>query len=413
METAGNVVKSRKVEELGVSDGNPMVHPVGFYTGPITINGLARVWVAVRVKLTILLLALKCYRSLPKALQAIRGLQAFKKSVYGKGKLRRCVKIEGKYHFALYVPAFPSKIFNRFIQTELNRIIPHLIPVNCLQTIQLAVTNKCPMQCEHCFEWNNLNQPETFSAEEIEKIIKAFQQEGCSIIHFTGGEPLVRMVKLETLIRFACKSSECWVLTSGQNLTMENAVRLKKAGATGVVISLDHFEAAIHNVFRGSDHAFEGAMQAVENANQVNLVTAFSICMTRSFVSQKNLLQYAELAKNCGVSFVQLLEPKAVGHYEGKAVTLNKEDFDLLDAFYLDINFNPKYKDYPIFIYHGYHQRKIGCLSGGNRVLYIDSAGFINACPFCQTRSYHANDIISGKLNVKQINIGGCPSYPK
>ncbi len=413
METVSNIEINSTIPALPGKNEMPLNKTLGYQAAPCTINGLERKWLAIRIKMTIFLVALKCYRSFPRAIAAIRGLQAFKNSIYGKEKIRRCVKMDGKYYLAMYVPGYPSAIFNRFIQTAFNRIIPHGLTVNGLQTIQLAITNKCPLQCEHCFEWNNLNKPEIFTTDELKKIIKAFQDKGCSQFHFTGGEPLVRMAKLEELIGYTSKSSECWVLTSGQNLTLENANRLKKAGAIGVVISLDHFDAAIHNAFRGSENAFEGAMQAVKNANQVKLVTAFSICITRTFITQKNMLQYAELAKSCGVSFVQLLEPKAVGHYEGKAVTLRKEHFDWLDAFYLDINYNPKYKDYPVFIYHGFHQRKIGCQSGGKLILYIDSAGFIDACPFCQTKSYHASDIITGLLKVDQLNIGGCPAYQK
>jgi len=375
------------------------------------INGLARLWVALQVRFIIFIIALKCYRSFPKAIRAARILQAFRKKAYGHTKIRRCVKVDGKYYLGIYLPAFPSKIFNRFIQTELKRAIPHNRPVNRMQAIQLAITNSCPLKCEHCFEWNNLNQQETFTTDELKKIINAFQPGGCTQFHFTGGEPLVRMKKLEALIRHTSKTSECWILTSGLNLTLENAGILKNAGATGVIISLDHFDSNIHNVFRGSDHAFDWAMKAVRNANKVKLVTAFSICMTRFFTSEKNLEQYAAFAKDCGVSFVQLLEPKAVGHYEGKAVTLSKNHFELLDKFYIDINFEKQYKDYPVFIYHGYYQRRMGCLSGGNRVMYIDSAGFINACPFCQTKSYDAHDIITEKLKVDQINIGGCPTY--
>lgn len=379
----------------------------------VPVNGLERFWVAVRVKITILYLALRIYRSFLKAIKASRDLKGFRKTIYGRRERRRCMKLEGKYYFGLYMPAFPSKIFDQFIQTELNRIIPHDKPVNRLQTIHFAMTNKCPLHCEHCFEWNNLNKPEPFTVTELKTLINAFQKAGCTQFHFTGGEPLVRIKRLEELIRFTSHTSECWVLTSGHNLTIENATLLKNAGATGVIISLDHCDPAIHNAFRGSDKAYYWAMKAVHHANQVRLVTAFSICLTRSFISEKNLLQYAKLAKKCGVSFVQLLEPKAVGHYEASNVALAPEHLKVLDSFYIDINFNKQYKDYPVFIYHGFYQRRMGCLSGGKWGLYIDSAGFIDACPFCHTKTYNARDIISGKLNPDQIQMGGCPVYSR
>jgi MoaA/NifB/PqqE/SkfB family radical SAM enzyme len=160
-------------------------------------------------------------------------------------------------------------------------------------------------------------------------------------------------------------------------------------------------------------HAFDHAINAVRHAQDAGMLTAFSICVTRSFVSKQNLLKYAQLARDCGVAFVQLLEPKPVGHYEGKAVTLGKEQIDILEDFYLTFNFNKEFRDYPVVLYHGFHQRRIGCMSGGDRILYIDSAGNVNACPFCQTKNFHTSQIISGAISINDMSIGGCPVYEK
>ena len=149
------------------------------------------------------------------------------------------------------------------------------------------------------------------------------------------------------------------------------------------------------------------------NAREAGLVTALSICITRAFISPANLLAFATLAKELGAGFVQLLEPKAVGHYEEKNVALNREELSLLEKFYLTINYDPAFSDYPVFLYHGYHQRRLGCMSAGDRILYIDSAGKIDACPFCQTRAYEAAAIISGRLQVKDLKLNNCPAYTK
>lgn len=375
------------------------------------VTGFKRRCIDIWAKMTILTIALNCYGSFFKALKATQGLIAFKKSVNGSNRIRKCIRANGKYYFGLYAAGFPSKAFNRFIQTELNRVIPHGKKVNRLELLHLAITNKCPLKCEHCFEWNNLNKPDVFTTDELRKLIRLFQKEGCSQIHFTGGEPLVRMAVLESLLNNARDESDCWVLSSGHNLTRENAWRIKRSGATGVVISLDHFDAEAHNNFRGFSGAFANALHAVENARAEKLITALSVCVTREFVTEKNLARYASLAKDCGVSFVQLLEPKPVGHYEAKNVSLTKEQIALLDKFYIEINFNKQYDEYPLFIYHGYYQRKIGCMSAGNWGLYIDSAGFINACTFCHTKNHHARDLISGELKIDQIQVGQCPAF--
>jgi len=380
-------------------------------SSPPVITGIGRIWVAIRVRLTILFIAMRCYGSLRLALKSVIRLYKFKTSIYGRRQIRRCAKAGGKYYFGLYIPGFPSTIFNRYVSTELNNFIPHKKPVNRLQVLQLAITNRCPLKCEHCFEWNNLNLPESLSTNDLRILMERFQDAGCSQFHLTGGEPLVKMERVIQLTREAYHSSEIYILSSGLNLTKENAARLKAAGVTGVVISLDHFDPIMHNLFRGSPKAFENAIDAALNARDAGLLTAFSICVTGSFITEQNLLTYAALAKDCGVAFIQLLEPKAVGHYENKPVLLNNDQIHLLEKFYLALNFDDRFKDYPIVLYHGYHQRRIGCMSGGFKVMYIDAAGNVDACPFCQTRNLHASAIISGKTSVKEIIINGCPAY--
>ena len=117
------------------------------------------------------------------------------------------------------------------------------------------------------------------------------------------------------------------------------------------------------------------------------LVTSLSLCPVRSFVSRTNLFRYAELAKELGVSFIEILEPKAVGHYAGEDVVLKSEHERILDEFYIDMNYERTYDSYPIVTYHGYHQRRTGCFASGNRNLYVDTDGDLRACPFCMSKN--------------------------
>ena len=375
----------------------------------IPVNGVEKMWILFRLMVTTLRISWNCYRSFPKMIRAGMGLNGNTKRFFGRNETKRWMKVDGKYYFGIWAPGFPSSIFNRFIQTELNRVIPHNLPVNRLQALQFAITNKCPLHCEHCFEWNNLNREEPFTTDELKKIAIVFQDAGCSIFHFTGGEPLARMKCLEELIREASRTSDCWIATSGLNLTLENALRLKKAGMSGVCISLDDYRADYHNRFRGNRHSYDWVMEGVKNANEAGLVTAFTLCPNRNFVYKSNLEKYMELAKSCGVAFVQWIEPIAVGHYEGKAVSLSKRQLEILEKFYADINYDKQYQDYPLIIYHGYYQRRYGCLAGGYKLLYLDSAGYINACPFCQTRQHQARELLTGSLTLDKLRMKGCP----
>jgi radical SAM protein with 4Fe4S-binding SPASM domain len=40
----------------------------------------------------------------------------------------------------------------------------------------------------------------------------------------------------------------------------------------------------------------------------------------------------------------------------------------------------------PMVIYHGYHQRRIGCFGSGDRFMYIDPYGDVYPCPFSEMK---------------------------
>jgi MoaA/NifB/PqqE/SkfB family radical SAM enzyme len=370
-------------------------------------KGLVHLW----VKINLFVIALKTYRSISIAASVLRQLQLFQKSTLGPGELK-LVYLNGKYYHHLYAPGFPSKIFNEYILGEFNRIRPIHRKANFITFLFFAITRKCPLQCEHCFEWDNLNKKESLDLLELQAIVKRFQQNGISQFHLSGGEPLVRIKELQALIASSEKKSEFYVLSSGFNFTQNNANALKKAGLTGVVISLDHFEPEEHNHFRGFGDSFTQVIKAIQNAQEHQLVVALTICVTKSFLSWNNLMAYAHLAKKMKVVFIQLLEPKAVGHYKDKDVLLDRSELDLLEKFYLAMNFDPLYHEFPIVIYHGYHQKRVGCLSGGNRALYIDSAGYINACPFCHTKNFNVKQLLSNGADLEiSVRTANCPVY--
>jgi MoaA/NifB/PqqE/SkfB family radical SAM enzyme len=373
------------------------------------VQGWERIFTRYRMRLHIFFLALKNYRSLRVAVKAARQLLAFKKMVYGGNDNLKLVRSGRKYLFDIYAPAFPSRAFNHFIEGELNRAVPLKKKTNALSFIFFAITRKCPLQCEHCFEWDNLNKKESFTLDELKAVVHHFQEQGLAQFHLSGGEPLVRFRDLEALISTSGKQSEFWVLTSGFHLTEENANRLKAAGTAGIVISLDHYEAEQHDAFRGLPGAYQWAMNGIRHAKNAGLTVCLTVCVTRAFATRENLLAYQKLARSLGVSFVQILEPKPVGHYRNKAVTLSWQQLQMLEAFYTEMNFDPAYRNYPVVIYHGYHQRRTGCFAAGDRNLYLDSDGYVHACPFCQTKNYHIKEVLGTQLQMPETD--ACPLY--
>ena len=336
---------------------------------------------------------------------------ALRENVWG-GDLKKIYKVEGKYYFNQYTPGWPGKLYDSIIRQELKR---HAAPVpgdEKLSFVFLAITRKCPMRCEHCFEWDNLNKKESFTKEDLFKVVDLYQQQGVKQFHFSGGEPMVRFKDLLPLIKFAAKKSDCWVLTSGFNFTASNARLLKDAGCIGVVVSIDHYIAELHNMFRGNAGAFNEAVAAIKAAQMSGLVTSLSVCATKAFLNGEHLLPYMNFAKDLGVQFVQVLEPRNVGHYEGQNVLLEESHIDFLERIFKQLNHDPHYKDFPTMMYHGFHQRRVGCYSG-SRSVYVDSAGDVHACPFCHNKSYNIIDLVRKNVSQLPAKENKCPQFGK
>jgi MoaA/NifB/PqqE/SkfB family radical SAM enzyme len=351
------------------------------------VYGSEKNWIHFKLKLTLLKILIEHYSNPVDWIGGLRFLVGLRRRFLGNHRVKKLAYVDGSYYMGAYTPGWDSKLYRQFIASELQGFKPSGAGAFRLNQVFLAVTKKCALRCDHCYEWDNLNKKDVLKLDSLRQIVARVQEMGTMQIHLTGGEPMLKLENLLVLIEQGRKQSNFWINTSGYKLTDTNAGKLKKAGLTGVFISLDHFLPEEHNNFRKFRDAFYWAQEGARNALNHGLVVTYSICMTREFVSPENIRAYMELAKNTGVHFVQFLEPKAVGHYKNREVALSREQIDLLESCFVEMNFSKEYKEYPIITYHGYYQRRLGCFSAGKKGLYIDTDGDINPCTFCHDKS--------------------------
>ncbi len=354
-------------------------------TTSIVASGTELRTVKLRVLWQLFRVMLKKSGGFLRALNLIKQIKEKYQRTFGEPLLTKIAKVDGRYFWRLAAPGFPSKASVRMHENEANRFIPNQAPTG-LRSLLFAITKKCPMNCEHCFEWDNLKKKEELSTTDIIRIIHKYQDYGTTQMMLSGGEPMLRVNDLYKVLKAAKEGTDFWIITSGLGLTLDRAQKLKEAGLTGVMVSIDHHKPDQHNEFRGYDNAFEVAIIAVLNANKAGLVTTLSLCATRDFCTKENLATYMKLANTLGVSFVQIVEPRATGRYSGKDVELGAKEIALLEETYIAYNTSKKYKDFPIVNYLGYHQRKVGCFGAGDRFFYIDTDGDAHICPFCANK---------------------------
>lgn len=327
-----------------------------------------------------------------------------------KKSFHKLVRHEGRYYLSCNLPGFPNKaMFDKLL--ALANAGLGFSSLDNIGMVQIAFTKKCPLNCAHCYEGKILNQPEGISLEEHIQIVQKLQKSNVPVIQFGGGEPLNRFDDLIALLRSSQKRTDFWIYTSGYGLTQQKANELKQHGLTGVSISIDHYEPDAHNLFRRNQKSYDWAIAAVTHAKNAELLVTLSICVTNEFCTSKNLYNYYDFAHKLGVQFVQLLEPRAVGNFEGQNVLLTPESIQIAEAFFVSVSTSKTYRKHPIVQYYGYQQRRAGCVGAAERYIFIDADGYVQSCPFCESRKSHflygdiQKDLLALKAEGCQYNL--------
>jgi MoaA/NifB/PqqE/SkfB family radical SAM enzyme len=360
--------------------------PLPIFSGPKQKLIRVLIWI------NILKVAFRTYKNPLRAIKETKRLLRFRNHFRNGHHLHKFAHIDGRYFFTYNAPGWPSVAFNRYIKHHLKNNGEGSAN-NSIHSLLFGITKKCGFKCEHCCEWEHLNLPEQLSQEDLLLITNRFRDMGVTQVQLSGGEPLNRFQDILFLLSHAKKDIDFWMLTSGYNLSVEKAVKLKEYGLTGITISLDHCEESLHDAFRGVPGSFQRALHAAACARHAELAVCFSICTTSAFISRENVIKYAVIAKDAGASFIQFLEPRAVGHYRDKPVVLNNREIAILEEIYEDMNYRDRcFDDFPIISYHGYYSRRLGCSGSGKDYVYVDTDGDVHSCPFCQKKLFSAFD---------------------
>ena len=131
--------------------------------------------VLIAIKLRIFYMACMELKSISRILKTYKTVIKLRRDIWG-GELKKLYKIDGKYYFNMYTPGWPSKAYDNIWKSELRRHAPGSLDTEKTFFAFFAITRKCPMRCEHCFEWDNLNQKESFTKEDLLKVIDIYQK---------------------------------------------------------------------------------------------------------------------------------------------------------------------------------------------------------------------------------------------
>ena len=237
----------------------------------------------------------------------------FLKQYFSKEKV---IPFGEKFVVNTHFPPLPSPAFDSLVKqfAELGNAATRR-----LYSVTLAVTNRCPFNCWHCY--NAGRSQEDIPLPVLQALARELQDLGAALVTLTGGEPLLRNDLPEILQSFDARS--CLVLGStGEGLTSECARGLRQCGLFAVGISLDSDRESEHDSLRGRPGAFRSALRALQVARESGLYPYVVSVATREFLVRSRFLPFLRFAASAGALEVHLLEPNATGKLAGRTDVL-------------------------------------------------------------------------------------------
>jgi len=302
--------------------------------------------------------------------------------------LKKIIEFNGKYYSTMALPGFPSKVFDNMIANGgLNFEHAGTSKKTQIDNAFLAITNKCKLNCSHCYEKHNLRNNSNIPVEKWCSVIDYLQNEGTSIIVLTGGDPIWDFEKTLSILKHGDKDlSEFHIHTSGYSITEQMVKSLKKAGLAAAAVGLEGTDPEKHDEIRGVTGSWVHAINALKLFNKAGTRTYVNFCLNNYNCDESNLHKFFKLMKSLNVSLIQILEPRPCGALidNNMNTIFNAESKNKILEIYRNYNLKLKYKNYPLLYYVHYIESpsKMGCMMGGLSHFYIDSAGNVNPCVF-------------------------------
>lgn len=176
-------------------------------------------------------------------------------------------------------------------------------------SVQLALTEACPMRCVHCDLWKTKRQHEELATEEwIEVLDDLADWLPNREVHFTGGEPFLRRDFL-SLLSYASldKGLTTSANTSGVLIRESTLVDLVETGINGLVFSFDGI-GDLHGEIRGNPHTFERNLRWIEYLRHHFFITIATVIMKKNLHQLADLVRFAAEVGASGIAFQPLFQ---------------------------------------------------------------------------------------------------------
>jgi MoaA/NifB/PqqE/SkfB family radical SAM enzyme len=274
-----------------------------------------------------------------------------------------------------HLPPLNSRAYARFVRL-------HLVErIDGPSHAQVGITNACPQNCLYCY--NKQRRGRRMDEATIVETIDRLKAMGVVWLGLTGGEPLLNR-QIVRIVERAAGGCAIKLFTTGQGLTPSLARDLKAAGLFSVSVSLDHWDAAVHDANRRYPGAFALARQAVETFLGVDgLHVGVSSVVSRRMLAAGEVPRLLEFLDGLHVHEAWLSEVKpSVEAFWDDDQVFGEHDRRRLCALQDEWNKSRARGGLTVnYLGHFEGAETFGC-NAGRKMVYVDAFGELSPCVF-------------------------------
>jgi MoaA/NifB/PqqE/SkfB family radical SAM enzyme len=195
--------------------------------------------------------------------------------------------------------------------------------------VKVKVNYGCNLKCEMCKHWRENREP-PISMDRFKETLTDLAELGCTKIHFSGGEPMLRPRLAELVDHSTDLGMRVTMTTNGTLVTKEKAKAFIEAGLRGVNVSIDSPIRKIHEKIRGVEGSYKLTTKAVSLFNKYSHKGKLTVRIN-TVVSRDNYFSLAtlpDLAHELGADGINLIP---VDDHCGEHLSMRKKDIALFN----------------------------------------------------------------------------------
>lgn len=165
--------------------------------------------------------------------------------------------------------------------------------------LRIGVTSRCNFNCKYCNINNNTDCKRDLNAGEVLEIIKAGYNNGINRIHWTGGEPTLRIDIAELVAEAKRIGIEKQIITTNGYRLSTIIDELVENGLSRVIVSLDSLKRTQFEFLTGINCLHKTIESIKASVRKLDSYTKISCCTMKSTLPElKKFVKFAQELNN-------------------------------------------------------------------------------------------------------------------